>query len=110
MQYVKSQIFKLEFANHFEFESIRDSTSGYLRKGIHTCTVLDSIINYYMEMYIEMNKEFRRCNKEMYLCNVDCEVEDTDYIYRNGNTVLHNYHGIYFDYWLNLPFSVDRNK
>lgn len=104
MQYIKSQIFKLEFANQFEFDS--DTNSRYVRKGMQTGTALDSIIYYYMDMYMELDKEFRRCGKEMYLCFVDYEVEDPQYRYRNGNTVLQNYHGIQFDFGAGVPSSV----
>ena len=99
MHYVKSQLFKLEFANQF-------SPSGYVRKGLHTGTALDSIIYYYMDMYMELDKEFRHYGKEMYFYNVDCVVEDLNYRYRNGNIILQNYYGIPFDYGVGLPASV----
>lgn len=104
MQYVKSQIFKLEFANQFEFES--ETTSEYVRKGMQTGTVLDSIIYYYMDMYMEMDKEFRRYGKELYLCNVDSDVEDPHGRFINGNTILQNYHGVQFNFCTRLPVSV----
>ena len=99
MHYVKSQLFKLEFANQF-------SPSGYVRKGLHTGTALDSIVHYYMDMYMELDKEFRHYGKEMYLCNVDCAVDDLHYRYRNGNTILQNYYGVHFDFGVGLPVSV----
>lgn len=108
IQYVKSQIFKLEFANQFEFES--EITSRYVRKGMHTGTALDSIIHYYMDMYMEMDKEIRRYGKEMYLCNVDSDVEDPHGRFRNGNIVLQNYHGIEFDFLTGLPVSVHMER
>ena len=61
---------------------------------IEQAFALDSIIHYYMDMYMEMDKEFRRYGKEMYLCNVDSDVEDPHGRFRNGNIVLQNYHGI----------------
>lgn len=109
MQYVKSQIFKLEFANQFEFEKTNgnsETTSEYVRKGMQTGTVLDSIIYYYMDMYMEMDKEFRRYGKEMYLCNVDSDVEDSHGRFINGNTILQNYHGVQFNFCTRLPVSV----
>ena len=116
MQYVKSQIFKLEFANQFEFEKtneLGETTSRYVRKGMQTGTVLDSIIYYYMDMYMEMDKEFRRYVKEMYLCNVNSansDVEDPHNRFKNGNTVLQNYHGIEFNFWTGLPVSVHMER
>ena len=99
MQYVKSQLFKLEFANQF-------SPLGYVQKGLQTGTALDSFVHYYMDMYMELDKEFRRYGKEMYLCNADCAVEDPHYRYRNGNTILQNYYGVHFDFGVGLPVSV----
>jgi len=113
MQYVKSQILKLEFANQFEFEKTNgnsETTSRYVRKGMHTGTVLDSIIYYYMDMYMEMDKEFRRYGKEMYLCNVDSDIEDPHGLFRNGNTVLQIYYGIQFDFWTSVPVSVHMER
>lgn len=99
MHYVKSQLFKLEFANQF-------SSLGYVRKGLHTGTALDSIVHYYMDMYMELDKEFRHYGKEMYLYNADSAVEYPDYRHTNGNTILQNYYGIPFDYRVGLPISV----
>lgn len=96
MQYVKSQLFKLEFA----------------KKGLHTGTALDFIVHYYMDMYMELDKEFRHYGKEMYLCNVDYVMEDPHCRHRNGNTILQHYYGIPFDYSVCLPSSVyaERNR
>ena len=99
MHYVKSQLFKLEFVNQF-------SSLGYVQKGLQTGTAMDSIVHYYMDMYMELDKEFRHYGKEMYLYSVDYAMEDLHYRYRNGNIILQNYYGVHFDFGMGLPVTV----
>jgi hypothetical protein len=108
LQYIKSQIFKLEFANQFEFEKVTGKTNGFVRKGRQTGTSLDSIIHYYMDMYLDLDKEFRHYSKEMHLCKVDNKFAEPNREYMNANTILSQYHNIDFNWCVHLPFSVQR--
>lgn len=110
MQYLKSQIFKFEFANQFDFEKCvvtetGEITSGYIGKGRHSGTPLDSIINYYMDNYMTLKEEFRRFLKELKNCHVDIEMVRSE-SYVNNNTLMEKFHGFKFDYSSNKPLSV----
>ena len=61
-------------------------------------------------MYLDLDKEFHRYNKEMYLCKVDNEFAEPNHIYMNANTILSQYHNIDFNWFAQLPFSVEREN
>lgn len=110
MQYLKSQILKFEFANQFDFEKCvvtekGETTSGYVRKGRHSGTPLDSIINCYMDDYMALNNEFCKFLKELKNCDVDYEMMRYN-SHVDSNSLMEKFHGFKFDYSSNIPLSV----
>lgn len=92
IQFLKSQIFKMEIA----------------RKGQQSGTVLDLIIYNYLDEYINVDKEFRYYCKEL---KVYSNINQWYYLtYINGNHILQKYFKIEFCYRDELPLSVLKEK
>lgn len=89
MQYIKIEIFKLEFSNQFEYEKSKmikkgDQTSGYIKKDSYSGTVCDQIVNWYLDSYIELSNEFKKYNQLMNKLDIDEEYIN----YNNSNWLM----------------------
>ena len=111
MQYLKSQIIKLEFANQFDFEKVvtGEKTSVYVRKGRYSGTSLDSILNFHMDNYMELNKEFRKYIHELGRCKVDSEMMRYE-MYPQITAVMDYFYNMKLSRDYKLPFSVMEEK
>lgn len=89
MQYIKIEIFKLEFSNQFEYEKSKitnkgEKTTGYIKKDSYSGTVCDQITNWYLDSYIELSNEFKKYNQLMNKLDIDEEYIN----YNNSNWLM----------------------